>query len=50
MLLVDGMYGPEEGDIDASRFQVYRAKVKSLLDLGFGFEAYQLTDLTERAF
>lgn len=29
---------------------LHRAKVKSLLDLGFGFEACQLTDLTERAF
>ena len=29
---------------------LYRAKVKSLLDLGFGFEPCQLDDLTERAF
>lgn len=29
---------------------LHRAKVKSLLDLGFGFEPCQLTDLTERAF
>ena len=29
---------------------LYRAKVKSLLDLGFGFEPCQLGDLTERAF
>lgn len=29
---------------------LYRAKVKSLLDLGFGFEPCQLEDLTERAF
>ncbi|MGH8632174.1 MAG: type II toxin-antitoxin system VapC family toxin [Burkholderiales bacterium] len=29
---------------------LYRAKVKSLLDLGFGFEPCQLSDLTERAF
>jgi len=29
---------------------LHRAKLKSLLDLGFGFEACQLTDLTERAF
>lgn len=29
---------------------LYRAKVKSLLDLGFGFEPCQLTDLIERAF
>lgn len=29
---------------------LHRAKVKSLLDLGFRFEACQLSDLTERAF
>ena len=29
---------------------LYRAKVKSLLDLGFGYEPCQLSDLTERAF
>ncbi len=29
---------------------LYRAKVTSLLDLGFGFEPCQLGDLTERAF
>lgn len=29
---------------------LYRAKLRSLIDLGFGFEACQLTDLTERAF
>jgi predicted nucleic acid-binding protein len=29
---------------------LYRAKVTSLIDLGFGFEACLLTDLTERAF
>lgn len=29
---------------------LYRAKVKSLLDLGFSFEPCQLGDLTERAF
>lgn len=29
---------------------LHRAKVKSLLDLGFGFEPCQLSDLTERAF
>ena len=29
---------------------LYRAKVKSLLDLGFGFEPCHLTDLIERAF
>jgi len=29
---------------------LYKAKVKSLLDLGFSFEPCQLDDLTERAF
>ncbi len=29
---------------------LYRAKVKSLRDLGFGFESCQFADLTERAF
>lgn len=36
---------------DAVRgLNLYRAKVKALLDLGFGFEPCQLGDLTERAF
>ena len=36
---------------DAIRsLSLYRAKIKSLIDLGFGFESCQLEDLTERAF
>ena len=36
---------------DAIRgLSLYRAKVKSLVDLSFGFEPCQLSDLTERAF